>query len=64
MEESVPGNSVASVGDSLLQLLLSGLGGVGCDLLTHLGGEIFAAGVRHVDDVVGWLVWFGKLNRY
>jgi len=44
---------VTSVGDTLLELLLSGLGGVGGNALLHLVGEILAAGVRHVG---GWFV--------
>lgn len=44
---NVPSELVAAVGDRLLQLLLGGLGRVGCHALTELGGEIFTASVRH-----------------
>jgi len=53
---NIPSELVTSIGESLLDLGLGGLGGVGDHALLHLVGEILAAGVRHVCWLI-WLVW-------
>jgi hypothetical protein len=57
----IPSDLVRGISTSLLDLLLGGLGGVWSHMLLGLGGEIFAACVRHIDS--GWLikrkVWCG-----
>lgn len=45
--------AVGSVGDGFLHLVHGGLLGVRSHLLLSLGGEILAAGVRHIDDGIG-----------
>lgn len=50
---NVPSDLVTSVGESLLDLGLGGLGGVGDSALLQLVGPIFAAGVRHIDCLLG-----------
>lgn len=55
---NVPSGGVASISDSLLQLLLGGLGGIWGDALRELVVEIFAAGVRHVGCLED-LIWIG-----